>query len=405
MAFGVDQPANARQLAVCFFSHSPHLAGAERTLLELVTQLIEDYEARCGVVVPGDGPLIPRLEAAGAEVIRTEYQWWCSTEPVPAAEARMRIDDSIARVHQQVLPAVVRFDPDVICTQTIVIPYGAIVASELVKPHIWCLREYGERDGFRFFRPFDEVAGFILEHSDFLFGANRGLGPELIPGLRPGQYDDLCPKVHVPLQIGEPGAAVDFGGAVDFRVAEFATMAPTKRLDVAIRAIAELHGRGRLVGLVIAGPQVPAHVEYLNRLVDQSNLQNRILFLDTLDDIFPVMEAVDAVVISAPVHTFGRTAAESMFLGKPVVYPLGTGFDYYLEDEVTGLGYTAGDPHSMAERIDVLIQNRSLCREIGRRAQIAAQSLFTRDGFGGKFYRRALALRDESVSGCHNPED
>jgi hypothetical protein len=72
---------------------------------------------------------------------------------------------------------------------------------------------------------------------------------------------------------------------------------------------------------------------------------------------------------------------------------------------VTGLGYTAGDSHSMAERVDALIQSRALCRNIGRRAQKAAQSLFTRDGFGGKFFRRALALRDEMVSGSHNPED
>jgi glycosyltransferase involved in cell wall biosynthesis len=69
-----------------------------------------------------------------------------------------------------------------------------------------------------------------------------------------------------------------------------------------------------------------------------------------MEDVFPAMAAADAVAISAPIHALGRTAVEGMLLGKPVVYPLRTGFDDYLEDGVTGLGYVALDPHAMANR-------------------------------------------------------
>lgn len=99
----------------------------------------------------------------------------------------------------------------------------------------------------------------------------------------------------------------------------------------------------------------------------------------------------------------GRTAIEGMLLGKPVIYPLGTGFDDYLEDEVTGLGYLAGDPHAMADRIDLLIRSPGLSRKIGLRAQASARAKFTRDGFGGKFYRRVLALRDRPVKPRNSP--
>lgn len=385
-------------LKMCFFSHLPDLAGAERSLLELVTHLIEDHGVRCTVVVPGEGPLIPLLEAAGAGVLRTEYGWWCDVELVPTAEARRRIDGSVVRLQEQIIPAVKKFDPDVICTQTIVIPYGALAAAELGKPHIWNLREHGEAEGFKFFRPFEEVSAFIRERSDFVFGVNARLCEQIIPSLRPDEHDVLSPAIDVPSEISDTRGISSPFGEKGFHLVEFATIAPMKRLDIAINAVGDLTSRGRSVDLLIAGDQVPGYVAELDQLIHRLSLDDRVHLREFIEDVFPTMAAADAVVISAPVHALGRTAVEGMLIGKPVVYPLGTGFDDYLEDGITGLGYAARDPHAMADRIDLLIRRPGLGRQLGGRAQASARATFTRDGFGGKFYRRALALRDRPVS-------
>lgn len=133
-------------------------------------------------------------------------------------------------------------------------------------------------------------------------------------------------------------------------------------------------------------------------MINRLGLADRVHLRGFVDDVFPVMAAADAVVISAPVHALGRTAIEGMLLGKPVVYPLGTGFDDYIENGATGLGYVAGDPHSMADRIDDLMQNPRLGRQIGANARRSARTTFTREGFGGKFYRRALALSHRTTT-------
>jgi glycosyltransferase involved in cell wall biosynthesis len=389
-----EKRSNGAPLRVCFFSHSSDLAGAERTLLELVTQLIEDHGTLCTVVVPGDGPLISRLERSGACVIRTAYSWWCDIEPVPGDEAGRRMAESVARLRDQILPSVEAFGPDVICTQTIVIPYGAMAATALHKPHIWNLREYGEAGGFHFFKPFKEVADFIREKSDFVFGANRGLCRQLIPDLEPEKHDFLYPVLDTPPFVSVAGRGLKTPGAGRFRLVEFATISPAKRLDVAINAVGSLVRRGRSVELLIAGSQVPAYVVQLQEMIRLLDLQDRVEIRVFMNDVYSEMAAADAVVISAPVHSFGRTAGEAMSVATPVVYPLGTGFDDYLEDGVTGLGYPAGDPEAMAERIDMLIQYPRFARNLGLTAQIVAGATFTRDAFGGKFYRRALALRN-----------
>ena len=78
---------------------------------------------------------------------------------------------------------------------------------------------------------------------------------------------------------------------------------------------------------------------------------------------------------------------------KPVVYPLGTGFDDYVEDGVTGLGYLAADPRSMADQIERLMDDPDLCRTLGQAAQASARARFTKDEFGAKFFARAMALK------------
>ena len=62
-----------------FFLHSSLLAGAERSLLELVTELIRDHGVICSVVLPNDGPLREELEQVGASTLIINYDWWCDS--------------------------------------------------------------------------------------------------------------------------------------------------------------------------------------------------------------------------------------------------------------------------------------------------------------------------------------
>ena len=161
-------------------------------------------------------------------------------------------------------------------------------------------------------------------------------------------------------------------------MAEFATIAPTKRIDVAINAVGDLKSRGRSVELFIAGQKVPQYVDELNRLIKRLGLQDHVGLGGFVENVFPAMAVTNAVVISAPVYALGRTAIEGMLLAKAVVYPLGTAFDDYLEDGFMGLGHAAGDPHAVADRIDVLIQPPDLGDVLSRKAQASARFLHQR---------------------------
>ncbi len=160
--------------------------------------------------------------------------------------------------------------------------------------------------------PFDDVAAFVRSRSDFVFGANRRICEELIPGLRPEYHDVLYPAIDVPTTLPPHQSKRLLSGQIDFQICEFATLNRNKRLEIGILAIAELRGRGRHVELVIVGDEEVSYTAELRRLVERLRLGDRVHIREFTDDVFGVMVESDAVVISALVHSFGRTALEGM---------------------------------------------------------------------------------------------
>lgn len=388
----MDQRLTGSELRICFFSHSSELAGAERCLLDLVSQLIADNGVTCTVVTPGDGPLVPKLQTAGATVIPASYGWWCDWDSCEAQEARARITSDIERLWEESFPAIRQSNPDVICTNSIVIPYGALTAAALGKPHIWNIREYGIRDNrLLFFLPIAEVLSFIRGTSDFIFGATKRLCRTLFSELDQSKCKHLYPAIEIPEIEGSSDESAPVRPR-ELTLAELASLVPFKQQDIAVRAVAELTERGHDVELRLQGKQDPSYVKKLQQLVLELGIEDRVLIRRFSDNVYPVMRSTDVLVISDPVHAFGRLAAEGMRLGKPVVYPGESDISEYMQDGLTGLAYSARSPTAMADVLERLIGDPGLRVQIGDRARQVAIDTFTRDGFSGRFFRRASTL-------------
>ena len=69
-----------RSLNTVLFSHSALLEGADRSLVELATELIQDHGALCTVYLPHNGPLADVLENIGVVTIIGNYHWWCGLD-------------------------------------------------------------------------------------------------------------------------------------------------------------------------------------------------------------------------------------------------------------------------------------------------------------------------------------
>ena len=171
-------------LSVCFFSHSSELAGAERVLLELIDDLIVDHDAVCSVALPSWGPLAAALAKIGAAPIIAPYSPWCDPTHLTEAQKSRLMAKSRKAIMTLADQDIRLADPDIIWSQTMVIPWGAMMAANLKRPHVWYVTEFGERDhGLVFFTPLVELVQEIESGADLIYTCSKAVAQERFPVL------------------------------------------------------------------------------------------------------------------------------------------------------------------------------------------------------------------------------
>jgi len=387
---------NDRALSVCFFSHSAELAGAERSLLELVTDLVHNEGTVCSVVVPSDGPLVSALTQAGAACLVSSYGWWCDwrcyvSSAILAPDTLKRLRPDIENLLCKTLPTLARVNPDVIQTQTMVIPWGAVAAALLNKPHVWSIRESGEY--FKFFAPLEKILQDIINSSAFIYTCSDTVGAALFPELGTARRRTLYPHIYLPdtIQSAKTSGCFTRNGAVHLGV--FGTLQKNKGQEDAVRALARLVERGRDAELLLAGWPSPDYRAELQVLIDAHGLADRVRIPGFLADPFSAMRETDIVLACSRNEPFGRTVVEAMLLGKPVIYAAAGGFLETMADGQTGLSYPPGDAAALAARIEMVLDDSRRAVDMVAAARAWAAERFNRSTVGRDVFPTFQSLR------------
>jgi|GEM_PF-1919531 len=385
-----------QSLSVLFFSHSAQLAGAERSLLELVEQLIADHGAVCTVVLPSEGPLKTRLEAAGAATLVIDYQWWCDPDLLPPEEARRRLSNSFKNVLSR-LPELGKVNPDVVFTSTLVIPWGAVAASFLGRPHIWSIREFGELDhNLKFYLPFPDVLNVIKAPSNLILTNSHAVKQALFGEAPPENVLTIYPHIDIPAEALQGDEPDYFTRPQATRLIIFGTVIETKGHKDAILAVRELVRRKQDVELVIMGYADQTYLAQLKELVSAEGLEPYVKFVDFRENPYPAVKQADIVLVCSRHEALGRVTIEAMLLGKPVI---GTNIGGTLElvkEGFNGLLYAPGDYIQLSGKIAYLIEHKAKIKEFGENGYKFARENFTREKSGDTIARLLHEIKGKS---------
>ena len=389
-----------RALSICMFAHSAGLGGAERSLVRFVEQLVSSYGAMCCVVVPSNGPLVKMLHHAGASCIISEYRWWCAGRRSTSVDENWAnwIAKSLDRVLGEIAPLVGKIDPDVVWTQTIVIPWGAMTAAVLGKPHVWSVTEFGEKDhGLKFFWPFERIVADIQATSAIVFTSSKSIADELFPAAPPEKVRVRYPPISVPPVEAAEAEPAFFQSSSTIRIGVFAAVNPSKGQEDAVRALAQL-ARHHDVELLVAGKTSDqSYRDRLARLAEDFDITARLHFTGHLADPYPAMRACDIIVICSRNEAFGRVAIEASLVGTPVVYAAAGGMLETMIDGDTGLAYPPGDVRRLAECLEELIADPQRGRELSARGALNAINRFGGERQVSEAFAALLGLRHGTV--------
>ncbi len=382
------------------------MGGAERSLIELIYQLISSYHHQCTVILPEDGLSVGRLEAVGADTIIAPIHWWCDgfNLPDPQEQARLNAESFCWVLENR--PRLQTINPDVVLTNTMVIPWGGVAAALLKRPHLWMVNEFGEADhGFKFFYPFERILALIDQASDKIITRSNAIRHALFPELSDDKTHTIYWHIPQPQTLSqEVDAKLEiFQNTAAYRLIITGTIMPTKGQEDAVHGVIELvKTRGREVALLMVGHGDPVYVQHLLSLINREEMNDRIQIIPFQENVLPLVAQADAVLVCSRMEALGRVVVEGLLMKKPVITTNTGGIPEIIKDGETGLLYAPGDQIQLADQIEKLIDDHTFGEQLAQNGWRFASQTFTEAAFGGAFHQ---VITDLAQQGCCPKDD
>ena len=356
-------------------AHSAWLGGAERSLVELAEALRDAWDV-C-VVVPREGPLVARLEAAGARCLVVPARWW-----VVDAGEEWRWPDLAGT--WRTTRAVRSLRPDVVVSSTVVHPHGAVAAWLLGRPHVWWVHEHGGRDhGFRFLlgeRP-SKLLVRLLSRRVVVCSDAVGDALARIVGRR------RTVVVRYAVEVDGPPPTLPRARAPrdPLRLALVGRVRPSKGQADAVAAVGLLAAAGRDVVLELVGDGAPEDLGALRALAAAAGVADRVVLTGPVDEPLAHVDAADVVLMCSRDEAFGRVTVEALKRERPVVGVAGGGTLELIDDGRTGRLCAPGDPDALADAIAELADDPARARRMAAAGRRAAEALCSTAGLARDF--------------------
>lgn len=370
-------------MRVCFVSPTWWDGGSERSMIDLIDALTA-RGVECRVVIPGRDYVAQALEARRITYAVYSFRPWTRRFPLPLWD-RLLKKPLVHSLRGARLARMIRsWKCDVVVTNTLTCCEGALGARLLGIPHVTHVREFGDLDHGLHFEFGPRLSMRILSALSKLVVFNsKAVAGHYERQVPPDRARVVYNAVPVPpMPATEQGKQARRGAAAPFLCVLVGTVAESKGHEEALRAVHDVIRRGLPVRLTIVGSGSAPYVEYLRRLIDSLGLAPHVDMVGYACDPYPFFRRADVALMCSRMEAFGRVVLEAMKMGTPVIGARSGGTPEAIRDGFNGLLYTPGDWKGLADKIQVLCEDRQAARRLGQQAREWATRTFTLERYG-----------------------
>jgi glycosyltransferase involved in cell wall biosynthesis len=357
-------------MRVLYVANVADLYGASRSLLRLAVRMVSEGH-QVEVILPEDGPLRPKLEAAGAAIqiekdLAILRQRLIKT-PGGLLRLTLRALRSVVRLRRQILIS----RPDVVHTNSAVILTSPLAAKLAGVPHVLHVREFMADVSWLW----TLYQWYLWLFSDQILCISKAVSRQFCSLLRRRKLrvlDNGIPSwefKNMDGQVREPDALCRKTGRLLVGVAGRIHL-EQKGQDVFVQAAAQVAREHPEAHFVIVGTPFPGNEEHerrLRRLIQELGIADRVTLLGEVAQMREVYAAVDLWVLPArKPEGLGNVLIEAMAMGKPVIGSAIGGIPEIIDHGVNGLLVPPGDPRALAEAISLLLRDAELRRRMGK---------------------------------------
>lgn len=399
---------NPKPLRILLFAHSSTLNhGGGRSLLELLEELCGSGNVKITIVLPESGPLEEVAIEQGIRTFNLEkllpelnpYSlWWCGPSYLRFDGFNAARGRGVVCVDQ--LVEVIGSHFDVVYTNTVVCPLGALFAARVGLPHVWHLREFVDQD-FRwtYFLGKADTYALIEALSDEVIVNSKALAAAISPFMRAKPITIIA---NGPLS----GVWLEEAPSVDCLPNSVLKLALVGFIDEhkgqldALESLPRIQSNGIACELHLFGDSAR---DYRKRLLGRARtlrLNNAVKFRGATKYPREAFCECHIALVCSRYEAFGRVTVEAMATERPVVASNSGATPEIIDDGETGLLYQVGDSNGLADCVIRLWKDRDFSRGVGRRAREMALARYARNQYGElveRVLRRAASRKNGEV--------
>lgn len=389
-------------MKVLFISAGDYKYGAPKSMFELMVSLKNTYGVEPVLLTKKHNELNEKCDRLGIE----NYSFW-SRDIMAGSAYRNPLLNLMKQcvkyclyiwggiTQGQVSSCGIDFDSiDIIHTNLNRNDIGAYISRRYNIPHIWHLRELGNKE-YKV-RPYRiDVIGYMNRNADWFIAisetvrrawAERDLDNQKIRVIYNGL--NVCEFKQREEHRSDKIKIVMTGH-----------IQPTKGQDQLIRAIELLPDDVRSrISVDIYGEAYHDYKNYLLKFVHRANLEKIVNFCGYCNNVPEKLSEYDVGIVASKAEGFGRVTAEYMLAGLMVIASDTGANSELIEDGKSGLIYKYGNIQDMAEKIERTVNNPSLINEAGKRARKEAEEKYSNERYTREVYQLYQEIIEDNFS-------
>ena len=337
-------------MRILFVTHVTNMAGANRSMYQLIKELKEEYGVEPVVLAPvtekPHGSIIDSLQEIGVPVITTEIRFFKLEHPT------LRNVLGYARYLwrlRQLVKQLQDYHFDIIHSNSSVIDIGGYLSKQLGIKHVWHLREYGDLD-----YSLKPIGGqwyerYTYRHADAYIAISKSVANyyrNKVPFAKVHTiYNGILAAADMPLSTHDNVTVQFFCAGI---------ISEGKNQKEIVQAMDELINVRQIkkpCRLTLVGIHTQPYTDELIALINEKRLTEYVRVLPEMNGIQSLAATMDVGIMCSKAEAFGRVTIEYQLQNLLVIANESGANTELIEDGITGILYKSGDFRSLADKM------------------------------------------------------
>lgn len=369
----------AEKFRILVFAHDSSLYGASKSLLTLLDYWKKNNpEVEVLLLLPYKGTLEEHLINSDinfkiVDFPRADYKY-SNQSVLDVFKLRLKFFLRERKAIRKISEIMKVYQPNIIYTNTSVVGIGNKIAETFKIPSLWHIREFGWEDYKLKYLPSLKIHRNKIKNSHTIF-VSKALQNYWLAG-EVKKHSQVIYNGFIENEASEtPNRKIPENEII---IGILGAIMPGKGQLEAIKAIDTLNQKGIKATLEIYGSAFDKNYETELKLFLEKNnhLKNCIKFCGFNNNPKEIYDRISIMLNCSVSEGFGRTIVEAMLEKIPVVANNAGAIPEIIEDYYNGLIYNQ-TPESLAEKLEILINNKILWRNLTENAFNFAQKNYS----------------------------